>query len=159
MSRTIQPVPYTIDTNQSSFVGIHIRDSTDCVKSDYRINETSLNDCTSLQNYAPLGPYCEVLGRTFNGNDGGYAVFIESSFSNIAQTRFALDFLVEKSFSNGLILLHGRNTTPINNYFWIAIEIYQSKVRFHLRGIIRGTSHILINPSIWYHIEYQVNFQ
>ncbi len=158
VSRTIQPVPFVIDTNQTSFVGINIYDSPDCVKSDYNINENIPNDCTFLQSYAPLGPYCEVLGRSFRGSNEGYAVFVGSSFSNIAPTRFSFDFLIEEGLSNGLILLHGKNITPINDYFWIAIEIYQSKLRFHFREIIRDFSNILINSSTWYHIEYQVNF-
>jgi hypothetical protein len=158
VSRTIQPVPYTIDTNETSFIGINIYDSPDCVKSNYYINENIPYDCSLLQKYAPLGPYCEVLGRTFNGNDGGYAVFIGSSFSNIAPTRFSFDFIVKEPLNDGLILLHGRNTPPINNYFWIAFEIYQSKLRFHFRGNIRNISNTIINASTWYHVEYQVNF-
>ncbi|CAF1538150.1 unnamed protein product, partial [Rotaria sordida] len=102
-TRAIQPLPYAIDANQTSFVGINIVDSADCVNSTYSTNFTNTQfgcitytfnnstycPCTSLQTYAPLGPYCQVLGRTFNENGGGYAVYDGRTFSNRAPTRFS----------------------------------------------------------------------
>src|SRR5205085_170282 len=41
LTRTIQPLPYSIDTNQTSFVGINILDSPDCVNSTYSNNFTN----------------------------------------------------------------------------------------------------------------------
>ncbi|CAF1399455.1 unnamed protein product [Rotaria sp. Silwood1] len=171
-TRTIQPLPYSIDTNQTSFVGINVVDSADCVNSTYSKNFTNTQTgcvtntfnnltygpCTSLQTYAPLGPYCQVLGRTFNENGGGYAVFDGTTFSNRAPTRFSFDFAVRPPVTNGLILFYGRNTTPINDFFWTAIEIYQSRLRFRFRDTILDASSTTLNASAWYHVEYQVRF-
>ncbi len=171
-TRTIQPRPYAVDTNQTSFVGINILDSADCVNSTYSTNFTNIQvgcttysfngltscPCTSLQSYAPLGPYCQVLGRTFTGNGGGYAVFAGTSFSDLAPTRFSFDFAIQSPVVDGLILLYGRNTTPINDFFWVAIEIYQSQLRFHFRDTILLASSTTLNASTWYHVEYQVKF-
>ena len=169
-TRTIQPSPYAIDTNQTSFVGINVVDSADCVNSTYSKNFTNTQTgcttysfngltycpCTSLQIYAPLGPYCQVLGRTFNENGGGYAVFNGSFFSNRAPTRFSFDFAIRSPVTDGLILLYGRSTPPINDFFWTAIEKYQSRLRFHFRDTILNTTSTALNASTWYHVEYQV---
>jgi hypothetical protein len=171
-TRTIQPLPYSIDTNQTSFVGINVVDSADCDNSTYAINNTNLQSgcttysfnnavycpCTSVQAYAPLGPYCQVLGRTFNDNGGGYATFDGTTFSNRAPTRFAFDFAMRPPVTDGLILLYGRNTTPIDDFFWTAIEIYQSRLRFHFRNTILDATNTNLNASTWYHVEYQVSF-
>ncbi|CAF4080228.1 unnamed protein product [Rotaria sp. Silwood1] len=101
-TRTIQPLSYSIDTNQTSFVGINVVDSADCVNSIYLINfrntpcrcitypfnNLTYCPCISLQTYAPLGPYCQVLGRTFNENGGGYAVFDGEFFFNSCTNTF-----------------------------------------------------------------------
>ncbi|CAF4274707.1 unnamed protein product, partial [Rotaria sordida] len=171
-TRTIQPLPYSIDTNQTSFVGINVVDSGDCVNSTYStnfmntqfgcitytFNNLTYCPCTSLQTYAPLGPYCQVLGRTFNESGGGYAVFDGRTFSNRAPTRFSFDFSIRSSIIDGLILLYGRNTTPINDFFWTAIEIYQSRLRFHFRDTILDATNTVLNASTWYHVEYQVRY-
>ncbi|CAF1461191.1 unnamed protein product, partial [Rotaria sordida] len=168
-TRAIQPLPYAIDANQTSFVGINIVDSADCVNSTYSTNFTNTQfgcitytfnnstycPCTSLQTYAPLGPYCQVLGRTFNENGGGYAVYDGRTFSNRAPTRFSFDFAVRSPITDGLILLYGRNTTPINDFFWTAIEVYQSRLRFHFRDTILDATNTVLNASTWYHVEYQ----
>ncbi|CAF2958903.1 unnamed protein product [Rotaria sp. Silwood2] len=168
-TRTIQPLPYSIDTNQTSFVGINVVDSADCVNSTYSTNFTNIQTgcvtysfngltycpCTSLQSYGPLGPYCQVLGRTFNENGGGYAVYDGTALSNRAPTRFSFDFAIRPPVTDGLILLYGRSTIPINDFFWTAIEIYQSKLRFHFRDTILDATTTTLNASTWYHVEYQ----
>ncbi|CAF3869414.1 unnamed protein product [Adineta steineri] len=168
-TRTIQPLPYAVDTNQTSFVGINVVDSADCVNATYATSFTntqigcttySFNNltycpCTSLQAYAPLGPYCQVLGRTFNNNGGSYAVYDGSSFSNEAPTRFSFDFASRSPLTDGLILLYGRNTTPVNDFAWTSIEIYQSKLRFRFRDTILDAASTTLNASTWYHVEYQ----
>jgi len=165
-TRTIQPLPYSIDSNQTSFVGINILDSADCINSTYAtsfintqvgcttytFNNLTSCPCTSLQSYAPLGPYCQVLGRTFNQNGGGYAVFAGTTFTDLAPTRFSFDFAIQSPIADGLILLYGRNTPPINDFFWIAIEIYQSQLRFHFRDTILIASNTILNASTWYHV-------
>ncbi|CAF3240115.1 unnamed protein product [Rotaria sp. Silwood2] len=120
-TRTIQPLSYSIDTNQTSFVGINVVDSVECVNSTYSINFTNTQcrcitypfnnltycPCTSLQTYAPLGPYCQVLGTTFNENGGGYAVF-DGEF-------------VFKSFHFRATILDATSTT-LNALTWYHIE-------------------------------------
>lgn len=168
-TRTIQPLPTAIDANQTSFVGINILDSGDCVNATYATNFTnnqvgcitySFNNltscpCTSLQALAPLGPFCQVLGRTFSENGGGYAAFSGTSFSNRAPTRFSFDFALRSPVTDGLILLYGRNIPPINDFFWTAIEVFQSRLRFHFRDTILDASNNPLNASTWYHVEYQ----
>lgn len=168
-TRTIQPSPTAIDTNQTSFVGINILDSGDCVNATYATNFTnnqvgcttySFNGltycpCASLQSLAPLGPFCQVLGRTFSENGGGYAAFSGTSFSNRAPTRFSFDFALRSPVTDGLILLYGRNAPPINDFFWTAVEIFQSRVRFHFRDTLLDAINNPLNASTWYHIEYQ----
>ena len=168
-TRTIQPQPYSIDTNRTAFVGVNVLDSPDCVNSTYSTNFTNVQTgcttysfngltycpCSSLQSYAPLGPYCQVLGRSFNENGGGYAVFDGAKFSNRAPTRFSFDFAVRSPVIDGLILLYGRNTPSVNDFFWNAIEIYQTKLRFHFRETIVDASNQILNASTWYHVEYQ----
>jgi hypothetical protein len=112
--------------------------------------------CPSIQSLAPLGPLCQVLGRTFSENGGGYATFDGRTFSIRALTRFSFDFAVRPPLADGLILLYGRNTTPINDFFWIAVEIYQSRLRFQLRETILEATNTSLNASTWYHVEYQV---
>ncbi|CAF1128287.1 unnamed protein product, partial [Didymodactylos carnosus] len=167
--RTIQPLPYLVDTNLTSFVGINILDSADCVNSStsvqppsslaadcitYSYNNSTYCPCTALQSYAPLGPYCEVLGRTFNANGGGYASFSGSAISNLSPTRFSFDFASRSPLRNGLLLLYGKNTPSVDDYFWTAIEIYNSQLRFHFGETISDTNRAL-NASTWYHVEYQ----
>jgi hypothetical protein len=152
-TRTIQPLPYSIDSNQTSFVGINILDSADCVNSGNFANTQSGCTTYTFNNLT----YCQVLERTFNRN-GGYAVFDGISFSNRAPTRFSFDFAIQSPINDGLILLYGRNTTPINDFFWIAIEIYQLRLRFHFQDTILDATSTILNASTWYHVEYQVNF-
>ncbi|CAF1053785.1 unnamed protein product [Adineta ricciae] len=168
-TRTIQPLPYVIDSNQTSFVGINVVDSADCVNSTYSPNFTntqsgcttySFNNfaycpCTSLQAYAPLGPYCQVLGRTFRENGGGYAVFDGMYFSNQAPTRFSFDFALRSPVVDGLILLYGKNTTDVNGFFWTSAEIFNSKLRLRFRDQILDATNTVINASTWYHVEFQ----
>ncbi|CAF0857241.1 unnamed protein product [Adineta ricciae] len=168
-TRTIQPLPYVIDSNQTSFVGINVVDSADCVNSTYSPNFTntqsscttySFNNftycpCTSLQAYAPLGPYCQVLGRTFRENGGGYAVFDGMYFSNQAPTRFSFDFALRSPVVDGLILLYGKNTTDVNDFFWTSAEIFNSKLRLRFRDQILDATNTVINASTWYHVEFQ----
>ncbi|CAF5227893.1 unnamed protein product, partial [Rotaria magnacalcarata] len=101
---------------------------------------------------------CQVLGRSFNQNGGAYAVYDGTTFSNRAPTRFSFDFAVQPPLADGLILLYGRNATPVNDFFWTAVEIYQSKLRFQFRDTMLSPSDITLNASTWYHVEYQVRF-
>ncbi|CAF4265243.1 unnamed protein product [Rotaria magnacalcarata] len=173
LSRSMQSLPFTIDTNLTSFVGINIIDSPDCVnatwttnppssiQSDcitYSFNNATHCPCTSLQSLAPLGPYCEVLGLTFSSSGGGsYAVFDGTKFSNLAPARFSFDFTIPDSSTIGVILLYGLDTSPISDYFWIAVEIVSTRsLRFHFRDdTLTFDTVIMINASIWYHIEYE----
>ena len=125
-----------------------------CVTNTF--NNLTYCPCTSLQSLAPLGPFCQVLGITFNENGGGYVAFDGTDFSNLAPTRFSFDFAIRAPINDGLLLLYGRNITPINDYFWTAIEIYQSRLRFHFRDIILDAINSNLNASTWYHVEYQV---
>ncbi|CAF3632426.1 unnamed protein product [Rotaria socialis] len=168
-TRAIQSSPYPIDTNQTSFVGVNVVDSADCVNATYAtvytntqvgcstntFNNLTYCPCTSLQSLAPLGPYCQVLGRSFNENGGAYAVYSGATFSNLAPTRFSFDFAIQPPIADGLILLYGRNTTPVNDFFWTAVEIYQSQLRFQFRDTMLTVSDITLNASTWYHVEYQ----
>ncbi|CAF3111050.1 unnamed protein product [Rotaria sp. Silwood2] len=168
-TRTIHPKPFTIDTNLTSFVGINILDSADCLNSTYTVNLTNKpNECItstfnnltycssiSLLSYGSIGPCCEILGRTFNQYGGGYAIYAGTRFSNQAPARFSFDFIVRSPIIDGLILLYGRNSRPINDFFWIAIEIYQRRLRFHFRNIIPNITKPILNPSTWYHVECQ----
>ena len=108
-----------------------------------------------MQSLAPVGPFCQVLGRTFNENGGGYATFDGAFFSNRAPTRFAFDFAARPPLTDGLILLYGRNNTPINDFFWTSVEIFQSKLRFRFRDSILDATDNVLNASTWYHVEYQ----
>jgi hypothetical protein len=169
-TRAIQPLPYSIDTNQTAFVGVNVVDSPDCVNTafattlpnnqvgcvTYPFNGNTNCPCTSLQSLAPLGPLCQVLGRTFNANGGGFAAYDGRVFSNRAPTRFAFDFAARAPLTDGLILLYGRNAPPIDDFFWTAVEIFQSKLRFHFRDTRIEASNTVLNASTWYHVEYQV---
>ncbi|CAF4544432.1 unnamed protein product [Rotaria socialis] len=172
LSRSIMSLPSTIDTNLTSFVGINIIDSPDCVNATwttnppssipsncitYSFNNSTYCPCTSLQFLAPLGPYCEVLGATFSSSGGSYAVFDGTKFSNLAPARFSFDFTIPDSSTIGVILLCGLDTSPISDYFWIAVEIVSTRrLRFHFRDdTLTFDTVIMINASIWYHIEYQ----
>ncbi|CAF4697711.1 unnamed protein product, partial [Rotaria sp. Silwood2] len=122
-TRTIQPLSYSIDTNQTSFVGINVVDSVECVNSTYSINFTNTQcrcitypfnnltycPCTSLQTYAPLGPYCQVLGTTFNENGGGYAVFDGEFVFKSGCIRNVL--------SNGYYLDKSKALVSVNSYY------------------------------------------
>ena len=137
----------------------------------YTVNLTSIsNDCRistfndlpyclsqSSSVYGPLGPCCEVLGRTFDENGGGYAVYPGATFSNFPPARFSFDFALRLLISDGLILLYGRNSTPIDDFFWLAVEIYQSQLRFHFRDSILLADSTELNASTWYHVECQVS--
>lgn len=171
-TRAIQPQPYAIDTNLTSFVGVNLVDSGDCVNATYATNFTNTQagcttysfngltncPCSSVQSLAPVGPFCQVLGRTFNENGGGFATFDGRAFSNRAPTRFSFDFAVRPPLTDGLILLYGRNTTLVNDFFWTAVEIYQSRLRFQFRDTILDATNTNLNASTWYHVEYQVGF-
>ena len=174
VSRSIQPLPSTIDTNLTSFVGINIIDSPDCVNATwttypptnlpstcltYSFNNATYCPCTSVQSLAPLGPYCEVLGRTFNGAGGSFAVFSGTKFSNLAPARFSFEFAIPDSLSLGVILLYGVDRPPISDYFWIAVEIVDSgRLRFHFRdSTLSFDASSTINASRWYHVEYEVS--
>ncbi|CAF0991670.1 unnamed protein product [Rotaria sp. Silwood1] len=168
-TRTIHPKPSTIDTNLTSFVGINILDSADCINSTYTVNlinkpneciTSTFNNLTycssiSLLSYGTIGPCCEILGRTFNENGDGYAIYAGTRFSNIAPARFSFDFILRSPIIDGLILLYGRNLPPINDFFWIAIEIYQTKLKFHFRNTKIHTDKTILNPLTWYHVECQ----
>jgi hypothetical protein len=112
---------------------------------------------TSLSSGGSTGPCGEKLVRTFNGNDGGYARFNNTKFSNFAPTRFSFDFALQKMIPDGLILLYGRTSPPINNFSWMAIEISESKLRFRFREKIINATETVLNASTWYHVECQVN--
>lgn len=170
-TRTIAPKPLTIDTNLTSFVGINILDSADCVNASYNVNLrnkpsgcqnaifNNLTYCTSmlLLSYGPIGPCCEILGRTFDENAGGYARYAGTRFSHLAPARFSFDFIVRSKIVDSLIFLYGRTVPPIDDFFWIAIGIYDKKLRFHFRNIVHQVDQVILSPSIWYHVECQVN--
>ena len=141
-SRTILPKPYSIDTNQTSFVGINIFDSPDCV---YTTNSAIPSMPTSN------------LGLVFTGNGNGYAVYDGVKLSNVAPTRFSFDFVTQSVTQNALLLLYGGNLPPINNVFWIAIEISQSTLIFHFRNTTFIASATTLSNSKWYHVECQVS--
>ena len=77
-------------------------------------------------------------------------------FSNLAPTRFSFDFLVPSPIRDGLILLYGKNLPSINDFFWIAIEIFESKLQFYFRDTKINVIET-IDPSTWYHVECQVS--
>ncbi|CAF3600129.1 unnamed protein product [Rotaria sp. Silwood1] len=170
-SRSIQPFPLLIDTNLTSYVGINIIDSPDCVNSTWSASpQTPLpsgcstvpfNDaiscpCTDVQSLGPLGTYCAVLGRTFLNTGNSYAVFDGTTFSNLAPARFSFDFIVPNKSTVGLLLLYGRETPPIDDYFWLAIELIDSsRLRFHFRDYPSFDTNLMIDASKWYHVEYQ----
>ena len=139
-TRTIQPLPTMIDSNQTSFVGIDILDSADCVNATYALYSSTTS---------------AVLGRTFTGDGNSYAIFNGTQFSSLAPTRFSFDFIGQSPLTDGLILLYGLNTVPIDDFFWIAIELYQSQLRFHFREFTFYPSNLTLNASTWYHVEYQ----
>ncbi|UJR37810.1 hypothetical protein I4U23_030500 [Adineta vaga] len=170
-SRTIGLKPKLIDTNQTSFLGINILDSADCVNEFY--NPTfpntsrrcfltafdSLNgSLASLSStpYGPIGPCSEILGRTFHANGQGYAIYNGSTFSNFHPTRLSFDFILQAPLNDCLILLYGRNAIEINDFFWMAVDIFQSTLRFHFRGAIQNAVGFNLTTSTWYHIEYQI---
>ncbi|CAF3379935.1 unnamed protein product [Rotaria socialis] len=168
-TRTIGAMPFTVDTNLTSFVGINILDSADCLNSTYTVNLTNKpNECVtttfnnltycssiSLLSYGPIGPCCEILGRTFDENSGGYARYAGTKFSNIAPARFSFDFIVRSQIVDSLILLYGRNSSRADDFFWIAIEIYQEKLKFHFQNQMLDADRPILNSSIWYHVECQ----
>ncbi|CAF2615716.1 unnamed protein product [Rotaria sp. Silwood2] len=170
-SRSIQPFPLLIDTNLTSHVGINIIDSPDCVNSTWKVSPQtplpsgcsifSFNDaiscpCTDVQSLRPLGTYCAVLGRTFLNTGSSYTVFDGTTFSNLAPARFSFDFVVPNTPTVGLLLLYGRETPPIDDYFWLAIELVNSnRLRFHFRDQPSFDTNLVIDASKWYHVEYQ----
>ena len=161
LSRSIQPLPSVVDTNLTSFVGINLIDSPDCVNATWTSTPpVSLSsNCTAYQSLAPLGPYCEALGRTFYGTSDSYAVFEGTKFSNLAPSRFSFDFAIPDSLAVGVILLYGLDTPPISDYFWIAVEIINRQLlRFHFRdSSLTFDTNTMINATTWYHVEYQVS--
>ncbi|CAM4780128.1 unnamed protein product [Rotaria magnacalcarata] len=168
-TRTIGTPPFTVDTNLTSFVGINILDSADCLNSTYTVDLTNKsNECItttfnnstycssiSLLSYGPIGPCCEILGRTFDENSGGYARYAGTKFSDIAPARFSFDFIVRSQIVDSLLLLYGRNSSRRDDFFWIAIEIYQEKLKFHFQNQILHTDKPILNSTIWYHVECQ----
>lgn len=107
--------------------------------------------------YGAIGPYCEILGRLFDENGQGYARYAGTNFPNVVPARFSFDFAVRPKVLDGLILLYGKTSPPIGDFFWVAIDIYNSKLRFQFRNlpfILHGTD---LNSSMWYHIECQVS--
>ncbi|CAF5069205.1 unnamed protein product, partial [Rotaria magnacalcarata] len=158
-----------VDTNLTSFVGINILDSADCLNSTYTVDLTNKsNECItttfnnstycssiSLLSYGPIGPCCEILGRTFDENSGGYARYAGTKFSDIAPARFSFDFIVRSQIVDSLLLLYGRNSSRRDDFFWIAIEIYQEKLKFHFQNQILHTDKPILNSTIWYHVECQ----
>ncbi|CAF0872431.1 unnamed protein product [Adineta steineri] len=170
-TRIIGLNPSVIDTDQASFVGINILDSADCVNSNYTTSLTNTPPNCAISTYnnlsycplgsvslsnGPVGSCCEILGRTFDGNDEGYAIYGSSTFSNFPPTRFSFDFLLQTTISNGLILLYGQNVSNINDFFWIAIEIVNFKLKFHFRDTKLYANNTELNASVWYHVEYQI---
>lgn len=115
-------------------------------------------DCSSISSRypGPLGPNCEVLSRIFNENGKGYAIYDSKAFSSFAPTRFSFDFILRSSISNGLILLYGTNSSSTDDFFWIAIELIQSKLKFHFRNTKLFLNDTYLNSSTWYHVECQV---
>jgi hypothetical protein len=99
-----------------------------------------------------------ILGLTFTGNGDGYAVYDGVKFSNVAPTRFSFDFVVQSVPRNALILFYGGNSSLAMNAFWIAIDIYQSKLRFHFQNTPFIANVNELNNSTWYHIECQVSY-
>ena len=168
--RTIQPKPSAIDTNRTSFVGIDLLDAPFCVNHHYpldvpgdpkdctlpSVNNRPFCSCTSLEVYQPLGRYCQVLGRVFDEGGGGYAQYSGESFSTLASAHFSFDFATQRPDVDGLILLYGKDTAPIDDFFWIAIEIQDSKLRFHFRGQSSVRFGPVLNASTSYYVQCQV---
>jgi hypothetical protein len=97
------------------------------------------------------------LGLVFTGHGDGYAVYDGVKFSNIAPTRFSFDFATQSITQNALLLLYGGDLPPENNFFWIATEIFQSKLIFHFRNTTFIASETVLNNSKWYYVECQVS--
>lgn len=147
-----------------SFVGVNIRDSADCVNASHAPNQRcqlTVFDSSKITRvsspYGPVGPCGEVLGRTFDNSGQGYAVFAGGTFSNLPPSRLSFDFLLQSPIADGLILLYGRNTTAFNDFLWMAVEVYQSTVRFQFQGGPPVVAEINLTASTWHHVEYQVN--
>ncbi|CAF5049822.1 unnamed protein product, partial [Rotaria sp. Silwood1] len=129
-TRTIQPLSYSIDTNQTSFVGINVVDSADCVNSIYLINfrntpcrcitypfnNLTYCPCISLQTYAPLGPYCQVLGRTFNENGGVTNSLISGLYPSLTQVD-TFSGCIRNVLSNGYYLDMSKALVSVNSYY------------------------------------------
>ncbi|CAF1597469.1 unnamed protein product, partial [Didymodactylos carnosus] len=92
--------------------------------------------------------------RTFTANSAGYVSFSSSAISNLSPTRFSFDFTSRSPLRDGLLLLYGKNIPAVDDYFWTAIEVYNSQLRFHFGETILDTKRAL-NASVWYHVEYQ----
>lgn len=153
-TRTIHPTPNTIDANMTSLVGINILDSADCVyltpSSTNCLSASLLSDAIN-----PSSP--PILESIFDENNARYAEYDSTTFSSRVPTRFSFDFLVTTLPTDALILLYGRNSTPIDEFFWIAIEIVGLNLKFHFHNQHSLINNIELKISTWYHIECQVN--
>ena len=118
------------------------------VNTTYSFNGQTKCPCSSVQSLARVGPFCQVLGRTFNENGAADATFDGRSFSSCAPTRFSFDFGIRPPVTDGLLLLYGRTTTPINDFFWISIEIFQSWLRFCFRDAVLDATQTTLDASI-----------
>ena len=153
-TRTIHPRPNMIDANVTSFVGINILDSADCVALP-----SSSTDCSSASllsdAISPSSPL--LLELTFDEKNLPYAEYNGTTFSTLAPTRFSFDFLVSSLPTNALVLLYGRNSIPIDEFLWIAVEILGSNLKFHFPNQQFLINDIELKSSTWYHVECQVD--
>ena len=88
--------------------------------------------------------------------EGGFAQYSGRDFSTTASAHFSFDFATQRPDVVSLILLYGRDSLPIDAFFWIAIEIQQSKLRFHFRGNSTPRLDPLILSRTSYHVQCQV---
>lgn len=98
-----------------------------------------------------------ILEQTFGERNNPYAEYDAALFSNLPPTRFSFDFQVSSLPTRALVLLYGRNSAPINDFFWIAAEIVGSQFKFHFHDQSFLMNQTILSTSTWYHVECQVN--
>jgi hypothetical protein len=92
----------------------------------------------------------------FDEGGGGYAQYSGESFSTLASAHFSFDFATRQPGVDGLILLYGKNSVPTDVFFWVAIEIHQSKLRFYFRGRPSALLGPVLKASTSYYVQCQV---
>lgn len=98
------------------------------------------------------------LEQAFGEKNNPYAEYDGTLFSSLPPTRFSFDFLVSSLPTLALVLLYGRNSAPINDFFWIAVEIVGKNLKFHFHDQSFPMNQTELNIATWYHVECQVDF-